>query len=219
MLSPGSTKLYVFDLDGTILNCNSFHVLIFYLILYALRTLNISLFITIILSCLLRVLKQIDHLEFKCKISMGYIHLDRSLQSKFIDKLLTRVRPEMLEQIERVKAMAEAQLILSTAAPDFYATGLGERLGFEVVLSTRITADSTKCIDNKGMNKIVSISDCSGISCDDVVVEELFTDHLDDYPLMKCSRKVVLVSPGEKTLDYLKQKGFSTYEVIASEKA
>lgn len=59
---------------------------------------------------------------------------------RYADRLATRLRPEVVAHLDRHRADGHV-LVLVSASPELYLAPLGEQLGFDTVLATRLAVD------------------------------------------------------------------------------
>jgi phosphoserine phosphatase len=200
MPSGDGTPVVVFDLDGTILRVNSFPRWVQFLIvgrvpglgphrraLLSLRTVSLLL---------RRKLMRASHEDFLWRLQGAWRSacVQRcAAAERFEETLLRLVRPNMASVLELV-ATDRIDAVLATAAAEDYAMSLGHRLGFRHVLATasnrRYGAPA-----NSGAQKreqVLALLDECGW-CKRPLI--LFTDHLDDLPLMCDSTTVYWCGP------------------------
>ncbi len=188
--------IVVFDLDGTILRINSFpHWVVFLLVgslpglgihrrlLLSLRTLALLLRRKLVRTSHDDLLWRLQHVWQRACLKRPPISLAR-----FEAFLLRRVRSNMASVLALV-AQGRFDAVLATAAADDYAAGLGRRLGFRHVLATpagRARGDPA----NAGERKRECVRAWLTKQGWDNRPLLLFTDHLDDLPLMHDSHAV-----------------------------
>ena len=192
------TPVVVFDLDGTILRVNSFPRWVLFLIagrvprlgphrraLLSLRTVSLLL---------RRKLAGASHEDFLWRLQgvwRSACARPDAPAERFETKLLRLVRPNMASVLELV-ATERIDAVLATAAAEDYAVGLGRRLGFRHVLATASNRRHGEPA-NAGARKreqVLALLDACGWRRRPLI---LFTDHLDDLPLMRDSSDGVLV--------------------------
>lgn len=177
----GDDALLIIDLDGTLLSVNSYRYFARYLLFGAFDALErreraaLSWETAKILAarqCLHR-----NHADTKQALRQLWAqHADDAVLERLLHRLQKKVRPGMRDILTAV-AQGKADAILATAALADYARPLAMRLGFSYIVAgsqekygpvqTLITAESWVA-----RKKIV------------------FTDHLDDLPLMRMADTV-----------------------------
>jgi len=192
----------VFDLDGTILRVNSFPAWVLFLIagrmpeLGMRRRLSLSL---ISLAWLLRrKLRAASHDDLLRALQRGWRCTVGSqcapLAQRFENAMLAQMRPSMATVLAWVRAEG-MDAILATAAAADYAEGLGTRLGFSHVVATP-TDRSIGAPGNVGVHKrdrVLALLAAEGWRERPMI---LFTDHVDDLPLIRESSVVYWFGAG-----------------------
>jgi phosphoserine phosphatase len=188
MRQPDPMPVLVFDLDGTILCCNSFPLWTLFLMTGRVGVRHRGLLSLRVLSLLLqRKIGRLSHDEFQRCLQAAWqaatAGRDPDLTSRFEAVLLRRVRANMRACLDLI---VERQLdaVLATAAAADYAEAFGRRLGFRHVLATR-SGRSVGEPSNSGVMKrqrVVALLRDIGW-CGRPLI--LFTDHIDDLPLIQ----------------------------------
>lgn len=185
-------KTLVIDLDGTLIDCNSFTEFVKYIFL---RLPNARLQIMGII--LLRKMRFISHSEAKRRIvALTRKYFERLDLNSFIKKLSTHVRPSMIHHIKGAE-----RVILATAAPEIYAVPFGHSLGISEVFATPDNG-----VENRGSIKARNVEKAGVRFNGDTTI---ITDHYDDLPLLKKnnSGQNILIAPSSTTLMHLKMAG------------
>ncbi len=188
--------VYIFDLDDTILSCNSFP-------LWAWRMLRgqvprsgglrqAATGIAVGRLLLQRKLGLLRHAVLKQRLQAIWRHATAgdggAHAAAFAEALERHLRPNMAGVLQQVRN-GEVDAVLATAAAGEYAHALGRRLGFAAVLA------SDDGYDNLGPEKcrrVLAFLAERGWSDRPRV---LFTDHVDDLPLMRASELVCWLGP------------------------
>lgn len=185
-------KTLIIDLDGTLIDCNSFTEFVKYLFLQLPEARLIIMWII-----LLRKMRFISHSEAKRRIvalTRKYFHkLDLN---SFIHKLSVHIRPSILQHIK-----SGVRVILATAAPEIYAVPFGESIGISEVFATPDTG-----AENRGSIKVQNLEKAGVRFSEETTI---FTDHYDDLPLLKrnSAGQNILIGPSSTTLMHLKMAG------------
>jgi len=175
----------VIDLDGTLVNCNSFTL---YVKMMSLRHPAIAFY------AILRKLRAISHARAKDLI-MG-VEISPDELRRFVDTLHRHVRHDVL-------ALAgSTHVILASAAPAAYAGALARRLGIRYCSGT-IKGEA----ENKGdvkLGNVKALALSEGLAVDTVI-----TDHIDDLPLLAANRKGknILVNPSARLVQAMETAG------------
>ncbi len=199
---PRADPLLVFDLDGTILEINSFPRWALSMVacnvagLSAIRRVRLSLAVQRLL--LTRKLGRADHdallAGLQAAWSRGCGEAATAAAARFSERLLRHVRPGLRPVLDRV-ARGEADAILATAAAEDYALPLGHALGFRHILATPSRRGEGEAC-NMGARKRDRVLDyvaARGWSGRRIV---FFTDHIDDLPLIQASGAVCWFGTG-----------------------
>ncbi len=186
----------VFDLDETVLSINSFPRWAMFLVAGRLPGLGLrrrlALSVHAQLWLLRRKLGRIDHEMLLQHLQKAWrtaaIGRGDMIARRFQANLLRRVRPNLQELLASVAA-GDVDAVLATAALGDYATALGQELGFRHVLVTP-DADTPGAFVNSGARKrdrVLAFLQERGWADRPLI---LFTDHLDDLPLIRKSAAV-----------------------------
>lgn len=199
---PRADPLLVFDLDGTILEINSFPRWALSMVagnvagISVLRRARLSLAAQRLL--LARKLGRANHDALLAGLQtawrQGCGDAAEAAAERFSQRLLRRVRPDLRPVLDRV-ARGEADAILATAAAEDYALALGHALGFRHILASPSRRD-----DGEGCNmgarkrdRVLDYVAARGWSGRRII---FFTDHIDDLPLIQASGAVCWFGTG-----------------------
>jgi phosphoserine phosphatase len=187
--NSGTAPVLVFDLDGTILHCNSFPLWVLFLLKGRMRSLSLGQRARVSLRTarllLSRKIFRLSHDELQRRLQAASADVGPADVDRFVATLLPRARPG-LRSLLNILAAEDADAVLATAAAVDYAEPLGQQLGFRHVLATgrgrhvgeRANSGSAKRERVAGFFRAAGWSDRPFI---------LFTDHVDDLPLMQDS--------------------------------
>jgi phosphoserine phosphatase len=194
--------ILVFDLDGTILDVNSFPRWALSMVacnvggIAPLRRLRLSLAAQRLL--LLRKLGSSGHDALLAGLQAAWQHACGDAAGvaaeRFAARLVRRVRPGLRPVLDRV-ARGEADAVLATASAEDYAFAVGRALGFRHILATPTRRANGEGL-NSGMRKRERVLDyiaARGWSGRRII---FFTDHLDDLPLIQASDAVCWFGSG-----------------------
>jgi phosphoserine phosphatase len=175
----------VCDMDGTLLSVNTFPRFILFLFLDSLKRMRISNFLTLTAMLIARKRNRMSHTDFKGEVLRlsGRVHKDA------LDRWAGRVFRRHVDEhvLARVKSW-QGTRVLSTAAPEVYASIIGEIAGFDLTLGS-IMIGST-CIDNQGEHKLARLSE-AGIFLIALAVTD---DAIADAPLISAADRTVLIT-------------------------
>lgn len=188
-----SPCIIVFDLDGTLLRGNSFHL---WLRFWGLRLLRINVLSTVQLALWMvaRGLRLIPHSTLKAqilKLSQGAS--DEDIQA-FCQQLVRRLHPEVRDALEQARQISGALLCLNTAAPALYVEAFAKNLGVGYVFATPTPGVQNPWLENLGERKVAAMRTVWP-ELDSIGLAAVYTDELADLPLMRLAREVYLVEP------------------------
>jgi phosphoserine phosphatase len=186
-------KINVIDLDGTLLNTNTFHKWMFFLLKKSFLN-HPQDSLKLIYIALLRLVKQITHTQMKYKI----LQISEAQHyQKYIDDFVGTLDIYLNKEVLKFIKNDDTINILATAAPELYAKNIAKLYGFEFCLATPST--NTKhwyenIRDNK-KNSLLTLMNSMKIDKVDIVI----TDHHDDIPIMLLAKSVILVNSSFET--------------------
>jgi phosphoserine phosphatase len=190
MRSADSLPVLIFDLDGTILRINSFPLWVVYLAVGRIPELDlrqrVSLSMHTMRLLLSRKIGRLSHDELQRRLQMVWQAAIAGgrlpITNRYEARLLRRVRPN-LGSLLSLMVKRQFDSVLATAAAADYAEPLGQLLGFQHVLATRADRIAGEPA-NAGAAKRCSVGDFLHHAgwCDRSLI--LFTDHLEDLPLI-----------------------------------
>lgn len=196
MRPADAVPVLVFDLDETVLSINSFRRWVLFLIIGALpgigfrRRVLLSLRVQLLL--LRRKIGGIDHGRLLQLLQAVWQEAatDRggTMARRFRAILMQYVRPNVRSLLAMVAA-GEVDAILATGALSDYAQEFGRKLGFRHILTTPADDDPTKFVNSgaRKRDRVLGYLKERGWAGRPLI---LFTDHLDDLPLMRASSAV-----------------------------
>jgi phosphoserine phosphatase len=188
--------VWLFDLDGTLLEVNSFPLWVAQLLAGGLPRLKGSARISLALRCAAaiaerKVLRR-SHVRFKRKLQRLWKEAsadDPAAAAPLVERLLTHVRPSFKALLADVAAR-RADALLTTAAAAEYAVPLARQLGFHHVVATPAGGREDE-LDNVGEAKrdrtLAYLAERGWANRARI----FFTDHCDDLPLIRVSDAVV----------------------------
>jgi phosphoserine phosphatase len=190
MRSADSLPVLIFDLDGTILRTNSFPLWVVYLMIgripeFDLRQ-RVLLSMQTMRLLLSRKIGRLSHDELQRRLQMVWQAAIAGgrlpMTNRYETRLLRLVRPN-IGSLLSLMAKRQFDSVLATAAVEDYAEPLGRRLGFRSVLATRANRNVGEPANARAAKRR-SVRDFLRHAgwCDRSLI--LFTDHLDDLPLI-----------------------------------
>lgn len=201
-------KKIVYDLDGTLIPFNTFKLWIIISIFAPLFSLKLCDFAKISSLVLSRATKKIGRTTFKEKLlvlqnNSPFWSKVGSLYAVFLAKYY--IRKNLLTEIRPGDTVC-----LATAAPDIYAKRFAEEMGqVDLVLSTYISEES-KMVEIFGEKKKDYV-----LAKLATVPDVFYTDHYDDAPLARVSKKTFFTYPPKQSLSKIKlDSQLVNYEII-----
>jgi phosphoserine phosphatase len=200
----------ILDLDGTILDANSFPYWAQHLARgkfgHLGRARRIAISLSVLTAFVRRRLRLLDHAKFKWRLQQIWQDAIRddagAAEQQVITELRRFVRPEFAPLLADVAA-GRVDAVLATAAAGDYALGLGRALGFKHVLATPVGRPAP-VHDNCGRQKrdaVLALLLDHGWHTRPLV---LYTDHVDDLPLIRISQTTHWFGPEKMRLQLVR---------------
>ena len=200
-MTSGAKDVLLVDLDGTLLRGNSFHMWLKYIVTGGLKTVAATprwrCRFNVLLFSAMRFSRLLDHAAWKRLVQKAWaaaMDVSRDPAGEldgFLSDLKVRIDRNLLSEIHEAQAN-QTIAVLTTAAPAEYANVLAENLGFDAIVATP-RGDSAHWCHNIGTVKkhrtLALLKDRRWHARRRI----LYTDHLDDLPLMAESEKIHLV--------------------------
>jgi len=214
-------KVAIYDLDGTVLRRATFTPFLLFAALRheRWRVLLAPVWIGAMLLYKLGFFGRRALKQFGLRLFLGRRMTHATLEAisrAFADRAATWLAPGA----ERAMAADRAEgcsLVMATAAMEFYAGGIAERLGFDHVIASRnqpLSADLSAClIDGEncyGAEKPVRVKamfDQLGWDRADCEIR-FYTDSVSDGPLLDWADRAVLVNAGPSGRKVAEQRGW-----------
>ncbi len=202
--------LLVVDLDGTLVNVNSFTEFVIYVAQDAVKRGKLDFLLKIIRIVGLRKLRCISHAAAKMTI-MGYcssFYKGDEVYSFFCSKLINQLRPSVLNLIDEYHKRGD-KVVLATAAPAEYAKLLAMQCGLDFCIASeymnKISPMQTyECVGEEKLQRVKEL--CLH---ENMRVAAVVSDHSDDLPLMRFAPIAYLVSPSILTEKKLRDEGLT----------
>ena len=188
-------SIVVFDLDGTLVRCNTFHKFINFLLFDKRSNLKLSYKVLIAYYSMLRLFRLISHKHLKIKVIRFSNRLNGSSIQRFVDDFIqVEISAVCLSEIQSWKKKG-ALLVLATAAPMSYSVYIAEKFGFDKVLASYIDGSDRlfECFKQKKAECVAKYA--AGRS-----ILAVYSDHDDDIPLFDLAESSVLVNPIDKNV-------------------
>lgn len=187
-------KIIVTDLDGTLINKNSFPMWVFNLLKCSFFSFNLKIFFTVNFLLIKRKLNIISHKDFKFELmSLKY-------PLEFDNKFAMILRKHINKDVENLLRENSTIIVVSTAAPINYVRFFVKVLDLNVdQLHASYIDEFGLLFENISENKVASFSNSfPNCGCD-----IFFTDHYEDEPMINFSEKTFLIKPSNKTKEIL----------------
>lgn len=212
-MTTAADLLVLVDLDGTLVRGNSFHIWLRHMVTTGLRTLTLPARLASRLSicffAALRLGRLISHARLKRACQRVWSSaMARSSDpayelDSFLAALMRRTDARICDWVSESQRDG-AIAVLTTAAPGDYASPLARRLGFDGVVATP-QAHSEPWSENlreaKRQNTAAYLQRMGWQRQRTI----LFTDHIDDLPLMRAVEEVCIVADAETTSHIARQ--------------
>jgi phosphoserine phosphatase len=189
-MTSTADPVWLFDLDGTIIDVNSFPMWVKEMLVGHIPHLGFAARLSVSVRCaaaiaVRKILRQ-SHAGFKSRLQRLWADVavaETGTPGPFVERLIAHVRPSLQALLNDV-AEGRVDAVLTTAAAAEYALPLARRLGFRHVLATP-SGGGQDSLDNVGETKrdrTLAYLAAQGWSNRPRV---LFTDHRDDLPLIR----------------------------------
>ncbi len=191
-MTSTADPVWLFDLDGTIIDVNSFPMWVTEMLVGNIPHLGFPARLSVSARCaaaiaVRKVLRQ-SHAGFKSKLQRLWADVaaadtDTRAPGPFVERLIAHVRPSLRALLNDV-AEGRVDAVLTTAAAAEYAVPLAHRLGFRHVLATPPGGreDSRDNVGETKRERTLAYLAAQGWSSRPRI---LFTDHRDDLPLIR----------------------------------
>lgn len=210
-------KALAIDLDGTLINSNSFQDYLSYCGTVALHSFRLGIAFSIVWWVVLRKLRLISHSRMKYALLRktasfmsreGYLDL-------FVEQELTRINNSARLLMEPYRNRGHL-LILSTASPALYAHPIAENLGIDLCCATLLPSEVVigewkECVKEQKVEALRRMLQVHKAELDVVI-----TDHYDDLPLLNYNTagRNIVVNASTQTRQILAKQCKTAYEVI-----
>jgi len=175
-----------YDFDKTIFNGDSFTKFYFFTLIR--RPFLFFILPLYIVPIILFLLKRIGKKEIKqlLMINLLFYKNREKIVNKFWDKNLVHIKKWYLEQKK------ENDIIIS-ASPTFLVKAACDKLGIKTVIATELNLHTLK-VSGKNCYGIEKLNKFEDIYGKKLVLDAFYSDSLSDLPMMKKSKKGILVT-------------------------
>ncbi len=205
-------KGVVVDLDGTLLQTNTFKDYILFVGNETLRQCQFHIAILLLGWVLCRKFRLISHETMKYRIlrTTQSFMIESRLQN-FVFKIRKKQNTEVVRLCQKFK-QSGYYILLSTAAPESYVRLLFSDFRFDAYCASPLPQRGRLWKENvreQKRNNTLAL-----LQRENVLLEVMITDHYDDLPLLRERKKRnILVAPTAKTIEKLSQLNIN-YEII-----
>lgn len=210
-------KALAIDLDGTLLDTNTFRDYLSYCGQAATHSFRIDIAFKILWWVSLRKLRLISHSRMKqilLSSTTTFFH-QKGLLDNFVEQELLHVNHKAQQLMEPYRNRGYL-LILVTAAPDLYAHPIAENLHIDLCCATPLPSEVVigKWKENVGEEKVNALKRL--LKVHGAELEVVITDHEDDLPLIRYNKegRNCLVNPAETTLKVLAKEENLNWEKV-----
>lgn len=197
-------KGIVVDLDGSLMNTNTFQKYIVFVMKNAFFIGRFDIVIALFYWVFLRKSRCITHEKMKYHVLWRTrFFMNSQRLERFVDSLMNDINV-CIQKILEVKRGLGYYICLSTAAPENYVQIISNRLGFEGFCASSIPVNKDSDW-HENVRKMKKNNTLRFLKERNIEMSILITDHYNDLPLL-CEKKECnyLVNPSLKTLDYCK---------------
>lgn len=210
-------KALAIDLDGTLINSNSFQDYLSYCGNVAMHRFKLGIAISIVWWVMLRKLRLISHSRMKYALLQktasfmsreGYLDL-------FVEQELTRINQTARQIMEPYRNRGHL-LILTTASPALYAHPIAENLNLDLCCATLLPSEVVigewkECVKEQKVDALRRMLQVHKAELDVVI-----TDHYDDLPLLNYNAKGrnIVVNASAQTRQMLAKQCKVAYELV-----
>lgn len=205
-------KALVVDLDGTLMDTNTFKDYIVYTSIIALKKARYDLALIFCFLVFARKVRIISHeLMKKYILLFSKSMMKEKILSDFVDTLWPKLNGKVLDIVTKW-LNTDSFVLLSTAAPESYASLIAKRLHLDGCCASQIPKRGFSWKENVRTVKCKNTLSYLGVN--HVTLEVMLTDHYDDLPLLSVPKyKNIIVNPSAKTISYLRRNNIE-FEVF-----
>lgn len=193
----------IIDLDGTLLQTNTFRDYLIFCGRCALHFFRWDISFLIFFWVMFRKLRLITHSTMKRHLMQRTVLFmqRKSRMDDFVEEELLLVNQRVKAEVERFRNRGHL-LVLATAAPSFYAKAIADDLRLDACLATLLPSEVVigEWHENVGETKVQSLQHF--LQQHEAHIAAIITDHQDDIPLLRfhSAGPNLLVSPSSDFL-------------------
>lgn len=205
-------KALVVDLDGTLMDTNTFKEYIVYASIIALKKARVDLALIFCILVFARKIRMVSHELMKKYILLASKSLmNENNLSEFVDTLWPKLNAKVLDMINQWFD-TDVFVLLSTAAPESYASLIAMRLHLDGCCASQIPKRGLRWKEN--VRTVKCKNTLSFLDDHHAALEVMLTDHYDDLPLLRVPKnRNIIVNPSAKTISCLKRNHIE-YEIF-----
>ncbi|NNC44850.1 MAG: hypothetical protein HKN99_03110 [Winogradskyella sp.] len=190
-------NVVVVDLDGTLYSINTFHHYLKFIFIKSISTIRFWLSVRLIMLFIRRILGFVSHAEMKYRVLSWTANYNIDHQ-KFASSI-----KKYHNNLHNLETNTFHHKILATAAPSCYASIIATNHGFNHCVATTYTQEGiTSFVENSKEAKKENVTQLlKSLNLNEI--NTLITDHIDDLPLMKISKEVILINPSSELIKEL----------------
>ncbi len=215
-------RIAIYDLDRTVLATPTFTAFLLYAAQYNARwrLIFLPIWVFAMLGYAAKLYNREALKPFGIRLFLGRRITKEtmaSLAEKFANmRVETDIQPGAKSAMEQDRSQ-KYRLILATAAPEFYACHLGERLGFEAVIATRHQRTDAgewkarllgaNCYGKEKRRRVEQWLEDQGIDRGDAHIR-FYTDDISDAPTLHLADEGFAINPSDKFAQAAKDAGW-----------
>lgn len=208
-------KGLVVDLDGSLMDTNTFQKYILFIIKEAILVRRFDIAVTLSYWVTLRKCRCITHERMKYHVLVKTApFMNPQRLELFVDWLMGYVNVSVRNILEAKKRQGY-YICLSTAAPENYVRIISERLGLDGFCASSVPLDKDEDW-HENVRVMKKNKTLEFLKERDIRISVLMTDHYDDLPLLLEKKDCnYLVNPSSKTLKSCGKAGVSVELLIS----
>ena len=202
MITDKMRPSLVIDLDGTLLQTNTFRDYLAFCGRCAAHAFRIDLMLSVAFWVTIRKLRIISHSTMKRHLMQrtSLFMQHKSRMDDFVEEELLLTNPRVKTLVEKYRNRGHL-LVLASAAPEFYAKDLADNFRLDTCLATPLPSEVVigNWHENVGEEKLHNLQ--RFLRQYDASVDAIITDHEDDLPLLKAFSQatIYLANPTTQT--------------------
>lgn len=196
------TPAAAIDLDGTLLDTNTFADYTRFAFIQSVKTLRLDIAVKVVWHVAVRKMRLTTHSTMKLGIlrATGRFMTGQRLEA-LSHSLASKHNDRVADIIYRLRDRG-FHLCLATAAPESYARLIADRFELDHCIASPSPCDNWK--ENSGETKLRNLQ--QHLLNNNLTLQAVITDHHDDLPLLKaCRGERIIINPSATTIGLLSQ--------------